>query len=225
LQVDIDGHVDSSPALFGRVSVSGDYSDFLDGAAYWGAMKRRQAGLRLAILTHGPRDADDQTCACNLYTLCLCKRRDEDESRSARPDAAAVEAEFSRRVAEAETGVISHVRKQKLPQDKVLDSADVASLTDEQATALVGKTMVVRRDSVMFDGEPCREPELTRHREDAAQYMREGYHARVGNLGLPDTITVIDLDCTEAFLGKKGRIVVFWDGYFFDAIKQPPAKH
>jgi hypothetical protein len=107
---------------------------------------------------------------------------------------------------------------------KVLDSADVASLTDEQAAALVGKTMVVRRDSLMFNGEPYRAPELTRHREDAAKYMREGYHARVGYLGLPDTITVIDLDCTEAFLKGKGKIVVFWDGYFFDAIKQPPAK-
>jgi hypothetical protein len=107
---------------------------------------------------------------------------------------------------------------------KVLDSADVASLTDEQAAALVGKTMVVRRDSVMFDGEPCREPELTRHREDAAKYMREGYHARVGYLGLSDTITVIDLDCTEAFLKSRGKIVVFWQGYFFDAIKQPSAK-
>lgn len=31
---------------------------------------------------------------------------------------AAVEAEFSRRVAKAEAGVISHVRKQKLPQDQ-----------------------------------------------------------------------------------------------------------
>jgi GH24 family phage-related lysozyme (muramidase) len=31
---------------------------------------------------------------------------------------AAVEAEFSRRVAEAEAGVIGHVRKQKLPQDQ-----------------------------------------------------------------------------------------------------------
>jgi hypothetical protein len=107
---------------------------------------------------------------------------------------------------------------------KVLDSADVASLTDEQAAALIGKTVVVRRDSVMFDREPCRAPELTRHREDAAKYMREGYHARVGHLGLPDTITVIDLDCTEAFLKSKGKIVVFWRGYFFDAIKQPTAK-
>jgi hypothetical protein len=107
---------------------------------------------------------------------------------------------------------------------KVLDSADVASLTDQQAAALVGKTMEVRRDSVMVDGEPCREPELTRHREDAAKYMREGYHARVGYLGLPDTITVIDLDCTEAFLKGKGKIVVFWQGYFFDAMKQPQPK-
>lgn len=37
---------------------------------------------------------------------------------------------------------------------KVLDSADVASLTDQQAAALVGKNIVVRRDSVMFNGEP-----------------------------------------------------------------------
>lgn len=107
---------------------------------------------------------------------------------------------------------------------KVLDSADVASLTDQQAAALVGKVMVVRRDSVMFNGEPCRAPELTRHREDAAKYVREGYRARVGYLGLSDTITVVDLDCTEAFLKEKDKIVVFWQGYFYDAMKQPPGK-
>ena len=107
---------------------------------------------------------------------------------------------------------------------KVLDSADVASLTDQQAAALVGKNIVVRRDSIMFNGEPYRAPELTRHREPAAKFIREGYHARVGYLGLPDTITVIDLNCTEAFLKSKGEIVVFWRGYFFDAIKQPSLK-
>lgn len=107
---------------------------------------------------------------------------------------------------------------------KVLDSADVASLTDLQAAALVGKVVVVRRDSVTFNGELCRAPELTRHREDAAKYVREGYHARVGYLGLPDTITVIDLDCTEAFLKGKEKIVVFWQGYFYDARKQVPKR-
>lgn len=104
---------------------------------------------------------------------------------------------------------------------KVLDSADIASMDDKQAAALVGKTVVVRRDSVVFDGEPCRAPELTPRRESTAKYVREGYHARVGYLGLPDTVTVIDLDCTEAFLKNKGKIVVFWEGYFYDATKQP----
>lgn len=106
---------------------------------------------------------------------------------------------------------------------KVLDAADVASLTDRQAAALIGKQIVVRRDGVMFNGEPYRAPDLTRHREPAAKFVREGYHARVGYLGLPNTITVIDLDCTEAFLKAKGKIVVFWQGYFFDAIKHPSA--
>jgi hypothetical protein len=131
--------------------------------------------------------------------------------------------------------LVAHTAQAKLPEKdadilgtwtltKLLDSADVASLTDQQAAALVGKLMIVRRDSVVFNGEPCRAPELTRHREDAAKYMREGYHAPVGYLRLPDTITVVDLDCTEAFLKSKGKIVVFWRGYFYDAVKQPPAK-
>jgi hypothetical protein len=108
---------------------------------------------------------------------------------------------------------------------KVLDSADVASLTEQQAADLVGKSVVVRRDSFMFNGEPYRAPSLTRHQEPTAKYMREGYHARIGYLGLPDTITVVDLDCTEAFLKSEGKIVVFWRGYFYDAIRQSVAKH
>ena len=107
---------------------------------------------------------------------------------------------------------------------KVLDSADIASLTDQQAAALVGKVLVVRRDSVMFNGDPCRAPGLTRRRQDAAKYVREGYHARVGGLGLPDIVTVVDLDCTEVFLKEREKIVVFWQGYFYDAVRQPQAK-
>ena len=107
---------------------------------------------------------------------------------------------------------------------KVLDSADIASLTDQQAAALVGKVLVVRRDSVMFNGDPCRAPGLTRRRQDAAKYVREGYHARVGGLGLPNIVTVVDLDCTEAFLKEREKIVVFWQGYFYDAVRQPQAK-
>jgi hypothetical protein len=126
----------------------------------------------------------------------------------------------------------AHARKPEKDADilgtwtltKVLDSADIASLTDQQAAALVGKVLVVRRDSVIFNGEPCRAPELTRRRYDAAKYVREGYHARVGGLGLPDIVTVVDLDCTEAFLKEREKIVVFWQGHFYDAVRRPRAK-
>ena len=37
-------------------------------------------------------------------------------------------------------------------------------------------------------------------------FLGRSYHARVGYLGLPDTITVIDLDCTEAFVKGKGKL-------------------
>jgi hypothetical protein len=66
---------------------------------------------------------------------------------------------------------------------KVFDSADIASLTDQQAAALVGKVLIVRRDGVVINGEPCRAPELTHRRHDTAKYVSEGYHARVGGLG------------------------------------------
>ena len=107
---------------------------------------------------------------------------------------------------------------------KVLDSAYIASLTDQQAVALVGKVLIVRRDSVMFNGQPCRAPQLTRRRHDAAKYVPEGYHARVGSLVLPDIVMVVVLDCTEVFLKEREKIVVFWQGLFYDAVRQPQAK-
>lgn len=82
----------------------------------------------------------------------------------------------------------------------------------------------MRRDGVVINGEPCRAPELTRRRHDAAKYVREGYHARVGGLGLPYIVTVVDLDCTEAFLKESETIVVFWQGYFYDAVRRAQAK-
>jgi hypothetical protein len=52
---------------------------------------------------------------------------------------------------------------------QVLHSANIASLTDQQAVVLIGKILVMRRDSVMFKGEPYRAPELVRYHHDAAR--------------------------------------------------------
>lgn len=107
---------------------------------------------------------------------------------------------------------------------KVLDSAEITSMDDQEAARLVGKTLVVRPDKIVMVGEDCDEADFERHREPAAKYIRENYHAPVGRLGLPDTITVVHLGCTEALLKARNRMVVFWDGFFYDAIRQPVAQ-
>jgi hypothetical protein len=104
---------------------------------------------------------------------------------------------------------------------RVLDSAEITSMDDQEASKLLGKTVDIRPDKVVIVGEACDEPNFEHHREPAAKYVRENYHAPVGRLGLPDTVTVVDLGCTEALLKAKNKIVVFWDGFFFDATKQP----
>jgi hypothetical protein len=108
---------------------------------------------------------------------------------------------------------------------KVLDSAEITAMDDDDADKLVGKTLEIRKGGIVFAGEPCQNPDLNRRREPTAKYIREAYHAPVGRLGLPDTVTVVHLTCTEALLKSKEKIVVFWDGFFFDAVKSKAAKH
>jgi hypothetical protein len=103
---------------------------------------------------------------------------------------------------------------------RILDSAEITSMNDREAARLVGKTLIVQPDNVVIAGETCGESDFERHREPAARYIRENYHAPVGRLGLRDTITVVNLGCTEALLKGKNKMVVFWDGFFYDAEKR-----
>jgi hypothetical protein len=103
---------------------------------------------------------------------------------------------------------------------KVLDSAEITSMDDKEAARLVGKKLVIEPHKVLIAGETCHDPYFERHQEPAAKYVRENYHAPVGRLGLPDTVTVVDLHCTEALIKGANKVVVFWDGFFYDAEKQ-----
>lgn len=108
---------------------------------------------------------------------------------------------------------------------RVLDYAEITGMDDDEAAKLVGKTLEIEKGGIVFAGEPCQNPDLTRHRESTARYIRANYHAPAGRLGLPETVTVVHLTCTEALLKSEDRIVVFWDGFFFDAVKGKAAKH
>lgn len=103
---------------------------------------------------------------------------------------------------------------------KVLDSSEISALDDKEAAALVGKAFIVEPDKVSLAGEVCKEPEFNRHYEDTVRYLREEAHASSWKLGLPEVVPIIDLSCAEALVKDSNKIVVYWKGFFFDAVKQ-----
>lgn len=105
---------------------------------------------------------------------------------------------------------------------KVLDSSEIASIDDKEAAQLVGKFLLIERDKISLAGETCKDPEFERHYEDTARYLREEAHASSARLGLPEVVMVIDLSCTEALLKADNKIVIYWKGFFFDAVRQEP---
>lgn len=105
---------------------------------------------------------------------------------------------------------------------KVLDASNVTALDDKEAAQLVGKLFVVEPDKVSLAGEVCDKPEFERHYEDTVRYLREEAHASSWKLGLPSTVTVVDLACTEALIKGHDKVVILWKGVFFDAVRQDP---
>lgn len=68
------------------------------------------------------------------------------------------------------------------------------------------------------------DPEFERHYENTSTYIREDAHAPADRLGLPEVVTVVELACTEALLKGDNKIVIYWKGLFFDAVKQLQAE-
>lgn len=101
----------------------------------------------------------------------------------------------------------------------VLDTADIAGMSKNQARSLIGSRMRINGQAFSFNGMQCKNPTYERVEREPAQYLREQWHARAGKLGLPDPVTVVDARCTDLFLKAKARMVFNWDGYFFEARK------
>lgn len=102
---------------------------------------------------------------------------------------------------------------------RVLDFADITALSEWDAKKLVGKTLLVSKSKLVFDGETCEAPSYERTVEDTAKTMRENGHVSSVNMGLPERVTIIDARCTDLFLKGKNRIVLHWRGFYFDAVR------
>lgn len=102
---------------------------------------------------------------------------------------------------------------------KVLDSADIAAISDRQARAMVGKQVLITKDRFVIGGRSCRRPTYERSVDDLAKSFREEGHVSSVNMGLPDPVTAIDARCTHIYLKAPERIVIHWDGFYFDAVR------
>ncbi|GJI95605.1 hypothetical protein RugamoR57_23230 [Duganella caerulea] len=105
---------------------------------------------------------------------------------------------------------------------RLLDSADIAAMPEREARALVGTQVVIAPDRFVIDSRTCRHPSYERSIDDLPRSFREQGHVSSANMGLPDPVTAIDARCTHIYLKAPGRIVVQWDGYYYDAEKLKP---
>jgi hypothetical protein len=100
-----------------------------------------------------------------------------------------------------------------------LDGARITSLDENEAARLVGSVFTIRKESVKFGKRTCGASDFEAERVEPKLYLPEQFHASPEKLGLPSPVTAVDLSCTTVFIKSSNRLVIFWDGWFFDAVK------
>lgn len=100
-----------------------------------------------------------------------------------------------------------------------IDFAEVASLDEREAKRMVGNTLTISRKQLRLGKEVCPSPNFASQRVEPRLYLDKHYRASAAKLGLPNPVTVVHLNCTAAFIKNRDHLVIFWDGWFFDAVR------
>lgn len=102
---------------------------------------------------------------------------------------------------------------------KPIDSADITSLDEREAAQLVGHIFTIRKDKVAFVDQDCGDTEFEAQKVEPTLYLRKGWDSNVEGLKLPNPVTAVEISCTTVFILNRNRLVIFWKGWFFDAIR------
>jgi len=86
-----------------------------------------------------------------------------------------------------------------------------------------GRVFTITRDNIRFGARECGPSDFAAERVEPGRFLRKEFHASANKLRLPNPVTVVDLSCTTVFIKKPNRLVIAWDGWFFDAVKMKPA--
>lgn len=122
----------------------------------------------------------------------------------------------------AETADLSVLGKWKIAA--ALDSAEIASLDENEAQRLVGYIFTINKENFVFEKLDCGSPSFEAQRVEPGLFLRDQFHASAEKLKLPKGVTAVDLNCTTVFIKNRNRLVIFWDGWFFEAVRLPATK-
>jgi hypothetical protein len=100
-----------------------------------------------------------------------------------------------------------------------LDGAEIASLDERDAQQLLGQVFTIKKEQVKFGEMDCGKTGFDAHKVEPQLHLRKEFHASSKELGMPTPVTVVDLSCTSVFITKPNHLVIFWQGWFFDAVR------
>lgn len=102
----------------------------------------------------------------------------------------------------------------------ILDASHVASIDEKQARKLIGHIFVIGKDGARLDKETCGRSDFeSEHVEPNLYLQRADPYVTGSSLALPSPVTVVDISCTSVFIKRKDRLVIFWSGFYFDAVR------
>jgi hypothetical protein len=119
----------------------------------------------------------------------------------------------------SESPSIEHIVTGQWRFTKPIDSANITSLDESEAAQLVGHIFTIRKDKVSFDDRDCGETEFEAKKVEPTSYLLKEFNSKVEGLKLPNPVTVVEITCTAVFVRSSNRLVIFWKGWFFDAIR------
>jgi hypothetical protein len=114
---------------------------------------------------------------------------------------------------------IEHAVTGKWRFTAALDAADISSLDEREAQQLVGHVFLISKGKVKFDQRDCGPTDFEVEKVEPKLHLRQEFHASAEKLGLPNPVTIVDLNCTSVFIKNSNKLVIAWQGWFFDAVR------
>jgi hypothetical protein len=102
---------------------------------------------------------------------------------------------------------------------QVVASAPIAAMSDEQAAKRVGTTLHASGSGVHFADGDCPSPTFKLARTNRSEFYK-GYKMTGNPLKLPMVVVTEDLGCTLLVKVRSGKVIFYWDGYFYSAVPE-----